>query len=82
LSRSKGGRACGDHEGLAEPRGLCPAKDRDALFSLADRSIEPARLVQALIRRLVAIQDRASEAEQLALVRQIRSLLGRGPASH
>jgi hypothetical protein len=65
-----------------EPRGLHPAQDRDALFSLADQGVDSALVVQALIRRLVAIQDRVSEAEQLELVRQIRDLLGRGSAPH
>jgi hypothetical protein len=57
-------------------------QDRDAVFGLADREVAPLQVVQALIRRLVAIQDVASEAEQLALVRQIRNLLGRGHGSH
>jgi hypothetical protein len=65
-----------------EPRGLHPAQDRDALFGLADQGVDSALVVQALIRRLVAIQDRVSEAEQLELVRQIRDLLGRGSAPH
>lgn len=72
----------GHQDVLAEPRGLGPAQDRDALFGLAEGELNPTRLAQALIRRIVAIQDRASEAEQLALVRQVRELLGRGRGSH
>jgi hypothetical protein len=71
----------GCREDGVEPQDLRPAQE-DVFAGLGVARIEPSRLVQALIRRIVAIQDRASEAEQLALVRQVRALLGRGPSSH
>jgi hypothetical protein len=82
LNRSKGGRVSDQRGNLDEPRVLRSPQDSDALFGLAGRGVEGSRVVQALIRRIVEIQDVASEAELLALVSQVRELMDGGATSH
>lgn len=51
----------------------------EILLQLARSSDEGARIVGALMRRILEIQEEASEAELLAIVSQVSSLLGGPP---
>lgn len=49
--------------------------DFEALLRLAQSGSFGARVVAALMRRILELQDKASEAELLAIVAQVEALL-------
>lgn len=57
------------------------AHDIEVLLRLAQSGSFGARIVTALMRRIIEIQDHADETELLAIVAQIEALLrpGAGP---
>ena len=63
------------------PRSLLPSHDVDTLLQLARGGADRSRVILALVRRLVEIQDEASEAEMIRLVDEVAALLLPGDAA-